>query len=324
MTAKERVLAALAHRAPDRTPLWLGVPKTEAMEGLHAHYGTGGDGEALLRTIGDDFRWAGNYRWQDPDRDSPFAMPDAAACETVADLDALDWPNPKHINVSAVREQCEAVGDCAIMGGSWAPFFHNIGWLIGQENYFVRMHTDPAFVDAVTAHVVDFHLAANDKVFREAADLIDFYFFGNDFGTQRGPFVSPEQFRRFILPSIRRLVEHAHSYGLHVWLHSCGSVRALIDDFIDAGIEALHPVQVSAAGMDPEELGREFGDRLMFIGGVDVHRLLRKGTPDEVRAAVRHNKKHLCPGYAVSPSHEAILPDVRIENLAAMFDEAKA
>jgi uroporphyrinogen decarboxylase len=324
MTSKERVLAALAHRAPDRTPLWHGVPKPEIMQALHARYGTESDEDLLLR-IGDDFRWAGTYRWHHPDGLQPFQMPGAnpVACETVAQVEALPWPDPRHVDVTGIRERCAAAGGFAVMGGSWAPFFHEIGWLIGQENYFVKMHTHPAVVDALTERFIDFHVAANERVFREAGDLIDFYFFGNDFGTQRGLVISPEMFRRFILPAVRRLVEHARSHGLHVWLHSCGSVRAVIPDLIDAGIEALHPVQVSAAGMAPEELGREFRGRLMFVGGIDVHRLLRLGTPQEVREAVRRNVRCLAPGYVVSPSHEAVLPDVPIENLVAMFDAAR-
>lgn len=325
MTSKERVLSALAHQTPDRTPLWHGVPQAEVLQNLYQHYGVQGE-EALLRTIGDDFRWVGGYAWKDPARPKwQFEMPGAtpAACETVADVEALPWPDPAFVDVSGLRQRCQAVADCAIMGGSWAPFFHEIGWLLGQEEYFVKMHTHPAVIEAMTERMIDFHIAANEKVFREAGDLIDFYFFGNDLGTQLGPFISPECFRQFILPGFKRLTDHAKSHGLHVWLHCCGSCRRFIGDFIDIGIEALHPVQVSAAGMSPAELGRHFGGKIMFVGGIDVHQLLRLGTPDEVRAAVRENKKHLCPGYAVSPSHEAVLPDVKIENLVAMFDEAK-
>lgn len=326
MTPKERVLTALSHRSPDRTPLWLGVPKEEIMEGLFAHYGTR-DREGLLREIGDDFRWAPRPRYNHPDGLQPFDMPgaDPAACRTVEEVEALPWPDPKYLELERedFRGRVDGYSDCAVMGGAWAPFFHRVGWLIGQENYFIKMHTDPALVEAVTERVLDFYVAMNRVAFEAGADLLDFYFFGNDFGTQRGLFISREHFRRFILPGIVRLVEQARRYGLHVWLHSCGSVRGIIPDLIEAGVEALHPVQVSAAGMSAEELGREFGRDLLFVGGVDVHHLLRLGSPEEVRRAVRHNRRHLGPAYAVSPSHEAILPDVPIPNLVAMFEEAR-
>ncbi|NQT93566.1 MAG: hypothetical protein HQ559_12465, partial [Lentisphaerae bacterium] len=269
----------------------------------------------------------GYASYEPPEERAPFEIPmeTAAACRTIADVDALPWPDPDHIKVDrdATRAYCTKISNYAVMGGSWACFFHEMGWLMGQENYFVMMHTDPVVVEALTERIVDFHVAMNEKIFEAAADLMDFFFFGNDFGTQRGLFINPEQWRRFVLPSVRRLVDQAHSHGLKVWLHSCGSVRAIIPDLIDVGVDALHPLQVSAAGMSVEELGREYRGKLMFIGGIDVHDLLRSGTPEEVRAAVRHNWKHLGPSYAVSPSHETILPDVPTENVVAMVDEAK-
>ncbi len=327
MTSRQRVLTALSHQAPDRTPLWLGVPKPEIVQALCAHYGVA-DYEAVMRRAGDDFRWAGHHGWKHPQARQPFDMTGCprppGECETVADVDALPWPDPQYIDVADTRAACQAARDAgfAVMGGSWAPFFHQVGWTMGQEEYFIKMHTHPEVVEAFTERIVDFYMAANDRVFEVAGDLIDFYFFGNDLGTQLGPFVSPDCFRRFILPSIRRLSEQAHRRGLHVWMHSCGSVRTMIGDFIDAGVEALHPVQVSAKGMDPAELGREFGGKILFVGGIDVHQLLRTGTPQQVRQAVQYNKKHLAPSYVVSPSHEAVLPDVKIENLLAMFEEA--
>jgi len=92
------VLSALRHTTPDRTPLWHGVPKEEVMEGLHRHYGTR-DEEDLLRAIGDDFRWILDYSYDHPDGLKPFDMPDAVptACESVAEVDALPWPDPSRI-----------------------------------------------------------------------------------------------------------------------------------------------------------------------------------------------------------------------------------
>ena len=341
MTSKERVLGALRGEPVDHTPFWIGYPTEEVRKRLCEHFGVPDDGEDLIRATRSDF-WGGGYAsYEAPDGRDAFnlspafsrapAEPDAScpaepsACETAAQVDALPWPDPAciKIDVEATRAYCKKISDHAVMGGSWACFFHELGWIMGQEEYFVKMHTHPAVVDAFTEHIVDYHCAVNERIFEAAADLMDFFFFGNDFGTQRGLFVSPEHWRRFLLPSVRRLVDQARSYGLHVWLHSCGSVREIIPDLIEAGIDALHPVQVSAAGMSAEELGTEFGGKIMFIGGIDVHQLLRKGTPEQVRKAVRRCKTHLGPSYAVSPSHEAILPDVPTENLVAMMDEAR-
>jgi len=327
MTPKERVYAALNGQQADCMPMWLGQPTEAVSKRLCEHYGIPDDSEALIRATGSDFWGAGYASYEHPDSRAPFDFsPESIqACDTVADVEALPWPDPDHIKVDreATRDYCAKISDHAIMGGSWAPFFHELGWILGQERYFMLMHENPAVVEAFTNRVVDYHLAANEKVFDAAGDLMDFLFFGNDFGTQRGLFISPDSWRRFVRPSMQRFVDQARSYDLKVWLHCCGSVRAIIPDLIDLGIDALHPIQVSAAGMAPEELGREYGGKILFIGGIDVHQLLRKGTPEQVREAVQHNWKHLGPSYAVSPSHEAILPDVPTENLLAMFDEAK-
>jgi uroporphyrinogen decarboxylase len=325
MNSRERVLAALAHQQPDRTPLWLGHPMPEVVDRLMAHYGVA-DHESMLRAIGDDFRWKGVFQWRSPDGRFPLDMTGLSPVnfETLADVEAYTWPDPQYADVSETRRHCLAAKDYAIYGGSWSHFFHQVWDLMGPEDYMTKMLTNPEIVEAITNRVVDFHYAVNEKLFKEAGDLIDLFFFGNDLGTQRGLLFSRDLFLKFIKPGMVRLIEQAKSYGLHVWLHSCGSVRDIIPDLIEMGIEALHPVQVSAAGMSVEELGREFRGKITFIGGVDVHHLMREGTPEEVRAAVRFNKQHLGPGYVVSPSHEAVLPDIPTANLIAMIDEAKA
>ena len=324
MTSRERVLTALRHQPTDHSPFFLGAPTREVLDRLSAHFNVSNN-EALLTAIGDDFRWTKHFSWNGPEPNNVFAIPraDVLDCQTVADVDRLPWPDPALVDVSGIREHCLSVPGYSIMGGSWAPFFHQMGDVFGQEEYFIRMHTEPDVIEAATDHMVKFHLAANEKVFRAAGDLMDFFFFGNDLGTQRGPFISPECFRRFVLPGFKRLADQARSFGLHPWLHCCGSVYEFIPDLIDIGIEALHPMQISAANMSPEKLAKDFKGKIMFVGGIDVHQLLRTGTTEEVREAVRRNRRALGPGYVVSPSHEAILPDVKDENLLAMVDEAK-
>ena len=85
---------------------------------------------------------------------------------------------------------------------------------------------------------------------------------GNDFGTQISLLVGPEQFRQFILPHYKRLIDLAHSYGLPVVVHSCGSIIKLIPDLIQAGIDGLHPRQALASGMDAENLQNNFGGQI--------------------------------------------------------------
>jgi len=237
-------------------------------------------------------------------------------------VEKYPWPDPKYVNCGFLEESLKPHKDYAIFGGTWAPFFHEVANFFGMENYFVKMYNYPEVVDAVTEHVVDFNLAVNEKIFSSAKGGIDIYFFGNDFGSQKGLLISPNMFRRFILPHMRRLVDHAKKHGLKVMIHSCGGVSEIIPDFIDIGIDGFHPVQVEAEGMAPERLASEFKDKLTFLGGISTQQLLLRGTPEQVRENVRYMKDLFGNGYIVSSSHEAILPNIPPENLAAMFDEA--
>jgi uroporphyrinogen decarboxylase len=333
MTHKERLLAAIDHKPTDRTPIWLGCPHGDASEGLFKHFGVSSSLE-LQNAVDDDMRWF-HVGWEHPDGlpglDPMGGKPKHSHNQAgifvdtidVAEVDRAYWPDPKYADVEGTRAAIEPWKDThAIFSGVWAPFFHVVGDYFGMDNYFVKMYTDPAVVEAVTEHVVDYYVGVNEIIFSELGDTIDVCFFGNDFGTQLNTFVSPEMFRKFILPSFRRITDQAHSFGLKVALHSCGSIHRVIPDLIDAGVEALHPIQAKATDMEAERLKREFGEDLCFIGGVDTQDLLSNGTADEVRAEVRRLVDIFGDGIVISPSHEAILPDVPPANVEAMFDEA--
>ena len=125
------------------------------------------------------------------------------------------------------------------------------------------------------------------------------------------------------MPGTRKLVAQAKSFGLKVIHHSCGSIYDIIPDLIDAGVDAIHPIQALATGMDPERLQKDFGARVSFCGGVDAQNLLVFGTPEQIRAKVLELKRIFPTGLIISPSHEAILPDVNPANVAALFAAVK-
>ena len=191
-----------------------------------------------------------------------------------------------------------------------------------MENYFVKMYTDPEVVDAVTERVVDFYLRANEKLFEQAANKIDMFFFGNDFGSQLDTLISPEMFDRFVMPAFVKFTDQAHRHGMKVLLHSCGSIYRVIPRLIDAGVDALHPIQAMAANMDAKTLARDFKDKIIFVGGVDTQHLLPNGTPQQIRDEVHRLRDLFGPNFVVSPSHESILPDVPWENIQAMAEAA--
>jgi uroporphyrinogen decarboxylase len=241
-------------------------------------------------------------------------------------VEAFDWPDPDYLDFTDVLAQVARARAHGfyVLSGMWSPFFHVVADFFGMENYFVKMYTDPAVVDAVTAHVVDFYLAANVRYFEQVGAQMDAFFFGNDFGSQLDMLISPKLFERFVLPSFVKFTEQGKSYGYKVVLHSCGAIERTIPALIDAGVDGLHPLQALAKGMDAETLARKYKGELVFIGGVDTQQLLPFGTPEEVRAEVQRLKGILGPQFVVSPSHEALLPNVSVENLVAMAEAAKA
>ncbi len=336
MTGRER-MEAIFDGGADRCGFWHGNPHGDTTKIYYPYFGVNDD-MALAVRLGDDFVWINaDSAWHHPDGRPMFDVLGGnirtslnqggvfAETTSVAEVEAFDWPDPQYLDFTGVLAEvahARARG-FYVLSGMWAPFFHVVADFFGMENYFVKMYTDPAVVEAVTEHVVDFYLEANARYFAEVGHGMDAYFFGNDFGTQLDLLISPKLFQRFVLPSFVMFTEQGRSHGYKVVLHSCGAIERTIPALIDAGVDALHPLQALAKGMDAETLSRKYGDALVWIGGVDTQRLLPFGTPEEVRTEVRRLKTLFGPRFVVSPSHEALLPNVSVENLLAMAETAQ-
>jgi Uroporphyrinogen-III decarboxylase len=248
-----------------------------------------------------------------------------AECDDVADVEKFEWPNPAYLDITSVIEECKSAYEkgLAVFGGMWCPFFHIVSDFFGMENYFVKMYTDPEVVQAVTRHVVDFLLETNKSVLNACAPYLSAGFFGNDLGTQISLLISPENFDKFILPYIQEIISVIKSFNLKAAMHSCGSVDMIIPRLIDAGVDILHPLQAKAKGMDAKNLAKKYGGRIAFMGGVDTQELLPFGTKEQVREEVLRLRDVFKDGYIVSPSHEALLPNVPYENVLTMSGAAK-
>ncbi|MFW9823467.1 MAG: uroporphyrinogen decarboxylase family protein, partial [Candidatus Thorarchaeota archaeon] len=148
---------------------------------------------------------------------------------------------------------------------------------------------------------------------------IDAVLIGNDFGGQKRLMLSPMLIKKFAIPGAKKIVDQAKSYGLKVIYHSCGSIFEVVPELIKLGIDAIHPIQALAEDMDPKKLKEHFSNQVSFCGGVDAQELLVFGTPEQVRKKVEELKKIFPTGLIISPSHEAILPDIPAENIEALF-----
>ena len=213
--------------------------------------------------------------------------------------------------------------DKLILGMMWSAHFQDTCAAFGMENALMNMIANPEIYEAVDAKIMEFYLKANEIFYEATKDRLNAVLIGNDMGSQRGLMLSPEMVRRFIIPGCKKLVEQAHSYGLKVIYHSCGSIVDVIPDLIEAGVDVIHPIQALAAGMDPKNLKDKFGGKVAFCGGVDTQDLLVNGTPEDVQKKVKELRTIFPTGLILSPSHEAILPDIPPANIKALFDEAQ-
>jgi uroporphyrinogen decarboxylase len=335
-TRRELIRAIIDRRPAPRCGFWLGNPHADTWPILHSYFGTKSE-EELRQKLGDDFRWISpqlvesTYRhpagrkifdWKEGKVSHGQAGP-FAQCVDPADVEAFDWPNINYLDFGETLARLREAGDAYRASGFWCAFFHDVMDLFGMEYYMVKMYTHPEVVHAVTERVCRFYLEANERFFTQAGRLVDGFFFGNDFGTQLDLLLSPELFDEFVMPWFRRFTDQGHRYGYQVILHSCGSIYRVIGWLIGAGVNCLHPLQALARNMDAETLARDFKGKISFLGAVDTQRVLNRGTPDEVKAEVRRIKQILGPDLIVSPSHEAILPDVPPQNVAAMAEAAR-
>jgi len=351
MTSKERVLSAIARRPQDRTPVdFAGTADTIRM--LEEHFGCSGY-DAVLGVLGVDVRtvkpcYVGPERPHRPDgtfrdiygswrRAVRFAQgiyeetveAPLAEATTVQEIEAFPMPRVEWFDFSGIARQCEAYADYAVVAGGTRNDLDVRGWSTFQtptylrpmEQLFEDFYTRPELAHALFRRFTDFFLAFYEALFASADGGIDLFVILDDYGGQHGPLISPELWREFVRPYLKEGIELAGSFGAKVMLHSCGSVRGLIPEFLELGVDVLDPIQVQAAGMEPVELGTEFADELSFHGSIDIQRTLPFGTPEDVRAELASRKKALGArnGLILAPCHN-IQPDTPIANILALYE----
>lgn len=349
---RERVMTALSHQPPDRLPrdYWA---TAEVTARLLEHLGLP-DRESLLRhfdidlrtvegpaCVGQSFRahpdgsvedlWGvrrkpktvtvGGYTWTYQHVvDAPLA-----AARTPSEVDGYGrWPSPDWWDYSHVREQCLAHEGYAVVSAGdrldRTAQLKPMMYLRGMEQTYLDLADGGGVAEAIIAHIVEYFLEYNRRVFEAAGDAIDILMMGDDFGTQQGPMMSLQTWRRCFRPGFAAFIELAHRYGIRVMHHTCGSVVELIPDFIECGLDILQSLQPQAAGMDLGALRRAYGRDLCFHGGIDIQGVLPHGRPEQVR-------EHVCRqieaagnegGYILCTAHN-IQPDTPLENVLALF-----
>jgi len=192
------------------------------------------------------------------------------------------------------------------------------------EEWYISTVVRRDYVYKIFERQCEIALANLEKIYQAVGNKIAAVFVtGTDFGMQTGAFISNKVYRDLYMPFHKIVNDWIHkNTNWKSFIHSCGSVWALINDFIEAGFDILNPVQCSAAGMEPVNLKKKFGDRISFWGGaIDTQKTLPFGTPDEVRREVIERIKIFGPGggFIFNAIHN-IQARTPVENLIALFD----
>lgn len=341
MNHRERFFATIARQPVDRPACWLGLPVPSALPNLFEYFKVNSVDE-LKEKIDDDIYPIcvpyNNPPTNDIGCSLAFAKSGVGGAQDERTLtapgffedmtdpalvDTFPWPDPKdHIDAAIARQMAmDAPADKIRMGIMWACHFQDACSAFGMENALMTMVSHPEMFKAVIDRITEFYLDCG-KIFYEATKgYLDAVLIGNDFGSQRGLMISREDLQKYVFPGTKRLVEQAQEYGLKVVHHSCGSIYPVINDLFNLGVDIIHPIQAKAKDMGVEKLSADFKNG-SFFGGIDAQHLLVNGTPEDVRAEVNRARKEFPTGLILSPSHEAVLPDIKPENIEALFKAA--
>ncbi len=249
-----------------------------------------------------------------------------AKASSIDDLDRYKWPDPySEARLTGLEERACSLGNeyCLVLEGLRETNFGLASWLRGIPEFYMDLAVNKEFAHALLDRLLDFQIKLTDFIFDKIGEYIDVIKLADDLATQQSLIISPETYREFVKPRQKILYQHIKKKkNCFILFHCCGAMRDIIPDLIEIGVDAINPVQISAAGMVPGNLKEDFGNRISFWGGgIDTQKMLPKGTPDEVKEEVKRNIEAFKPGggYIFAPVHN-ITYDVPIENVIAMYE----
>jgi uroporphyrinogen decarboxylase len=336
MNARERVLAALSKKQPDRLPAfcgriddlsyWLEHFNVKSERELRALWGL----DCQKMSYGDAFRLQpGKTVWGcDDDWDAGYSSEKQAPlanAESVAEVERHAWPTIDQVEFDNISRAIAQMDPARARIGSigFQAVFCTLCDLFGMEGTMVNMHVNGGLIEAAVERIGDFLYETIDRILNENAQNIDFFWWGDDFSTQRGMMIAPETWRRFLKPTYLKIFRLIKSHGVLVWFHSCGSFAPVIGELVDGGMDVWETVQAHLDGNEPASLKEKYGKDLAFFGAINCQNTLPFGTPEDVRKEVRERFRVLGRdgGYIVGPDH-SLQKNMPWQNIEALFDEA--
>lgn len=354
MTPRERILATLSRQPVDRPPvdLW---HTPEVGELLRRHCGVADD-LAMYRALGlDKIVWvfmeyqaasgeraggqsgagaeSGGTRtmWGVPLRDvqagaaryAEFESAPLAGYNTPASLDEYPWwPAVERFDYDgAAAKAREAAREFAVIG-PWISLFEIYCQLRGLEQSLMDLMEAPELVDAILDRVESIQSEMMRRFFAGAGKSLDLVFVSDDIAGQTSLLMSPRHWQRHLEPRLKRWCEFIHSYGLKVFYHTDGAAYRLLEPILECGVDVLNPIQHACPGMELERLKGEFGQRVIFHGGVDNQFALPRGNVEDVRGETMRCLEILGKGgegYICCSCHN-VQAGTPLENILAMIE----
>jgi uroporphyrinogen decarboxylase len=211
----------------------------------------------------------------------------------------------------------------AVVSGISGVVYEYCWYMRGLERWFMDLLTDTEFCEALIDQTCKFWMDWFRLFLDEVGDVVDVIMIGDDLAAQNGPLFRPEVYRKIVKPRHKRLAQYIRSRTkAKIWYHTCGNCNEYVLDLHDNGVDILNPVQISARDMDPADLKKRYGDKMVFWGGgIDAQHILPSASPEVVRENVRHNMEALMPGggFVFNNCHN-IQSGVPPENIVALFD----
>jgi len=339
MTPKERWLAVLNREKPDRIPMdyWA---TGEATEKVMKYLGCSSVDEMferlhIDRVVGVGPRYIGppiepgydmyGCRYEKVNYGtgvySECVYHPLAQYNSIEEIERnYTWPTADWFDYSVIPDQIKGREMYPIRGGGSEPFLTYKN-LRGMEQAYMDLILNPDLVHYCLDKLFDFCYENTLRIYEQIPGKVNISYVAEDFGSQEGLLISREHIREFFIPRMKRMIDLAHQAGAYVFFHSDGAIREIIPDMIEAGIDVLNPIQWRCKGMDRKGLKRDFGDKVIFHGGVDNQYTLAFGSVEEVREEVIYNIQVLGEGggYILAPCHniQAVSPP---ENVVTMYE----
>jgi uroporphyrinogen decarboxylase len=250
-------------------------------------------------------------------------LPVLASAETLDDVKAHPWPEPDWWDFGPAADLVRDMNEGAERHIRYrmGSIFELAWQLRGMDNFMVDMALESPIPRYMMERITDIVAETTDRLLEASGEGVDMLYFYDDVAANSSLLISREMWANYIRPCHQRLIEVAKRRGKKVMYHSDGALRPLIEELIEMGVDVLNPIQPGVAGMEPEGLKHDFGDRLCFHGGLDIVGLLPKGSPGEVEAEARRLIGGLGRdgGYIMASSHH-IQADTPLANIMALYD----